>query len=45
MQRYEALRTGVRLMGETEYLFVEAGGFDARRGPAWRPQLYVLKRK
>lgn len=32
-------------VGDTEYLFVEAGGFDARNATDWRPQLYVMTPK
>jgi len=45
LDRYQALRMELVPLDGTEYLLVEAGGFDARRGPDWRPQLLVLTRK
>ena len=44
LNRYEALRMTVRPYGNDEYLFIEAGGFDSRNGPDWRPVLSVLKK-
>lgn len=45
LDRFQALKMQhVRLDG-SEYLLVEAGGFDPRRGPEWLPQLLVLTRK
>ncbi len=43
--RREALEMTVREIDGETYLFVEAGGFDARHGPDWKPPLYVLRRE
>jgi hypothetical protein len=40
----QALKMNVKTIGDTDYLFIEAGGFDAKNGPAWKPRLIVLKR-
>lgn len=44
LNRNEALRMTVKNIGGTDYLFIEAGGFEAKNGPAWKPLLIVLKR-
>ena len=44
LTRYEALRMTVRPYGNDEYLFIEAGGYNAKHGSDWRPGLSVLRR-
>lgn len=44
LTRYEALKMQIKAFGDEDYLFIEAGGFNAKNGPDWRPNLYVLKR-
>jgi hypothetical protein len=39
--RKEALKMTVK----DGYLFIEAGGFNAKNGPNWKSPLMVLKRK
>ena len=44
LDRYQALRMQVRKVGDTEYLFVESGGFSTRNKPDWKSRWYVMKR-
>lgn len=44
LTKYEALKMVIKNFDGTDFLFVEAGGFNARRGPEWKPQWYVLKK-
>ena len=44
LTRFQALKMQVRNLEGKDYLFVEAGGFDARNKPGWKPQLLVLAR-
>jgi hypothetical protein len=44
LNKYQALKMEVRKVGDTEYLFVEAGGFSTRNKPDWKSQWFVLKR-
>jgi len=41
----QALKMTPKMIDGTEYLFVEAGGFNAKHGPEWKCPLYVMKRK
>lgn len=45
LERKEALEMALREMDGELFLFIEAGGFDARHGPDWKPPLYVMKRE
>ena len=45
LDKYQALKMIPKTLEGTEYLFVEAGGFNARNKPGWKSKLYVLKRK
>lgn len=40
----QALRMTVKSIGGADYLFIEAGGFNAKSGPGWKPPLVVFKR-
>lgn len=40
----EAMNMELRKVGETEYLFIEAGGFQAKNGPAWQSPRFVMQR-
>ena len=44
LDRGQALAMTVRTLGDADYLFVEAGGFNAKNGPDWKSPLLVLKR-
>lgn len=44
LTRYQALQMQIRKIGDTEYLFVEAGGFGTRNKPGWKSLMLVLKR-
>ena len=43
LDRYQALNMRVEIAGETEYLFVESGGFSTRNKPDWKSKWYVLE--
>jgi hypothetical protein len=45
LSRYEALKMVPKKIGETDYLFIEIGGFDAKAGKEWKSPLCVLKRQ
>jgi hypothetical protein len=45
LSRYEALKMVPKKIGETDYLFIEIGGFDAKAGKDWKSPLCVLKRQ
>jgi len=44
LNRYQALKMIVKEIGDSDYLFIEAGGFSRRNKPDWKSQWYVLKR-
>ena len=44
LTRYEALKMKIKTINDENYLFIEAGGFNEKNGPDWKPNLYVLKR-
>jgi hypothetical protein len=44
LNRYQAIKMKGRKVGETEYLFVEAGGFSTRNKPDWKSRWYVMIR-
>jgi len=44
LTRYQALQMQIRKIGDTDYLFVEAGGFGNRNKPGWKSLLLVLTR-
>jgi len=44
LTRYEALKMKIKNIDGEGYLFIEAGGFSARRKPGWKSPWYVLKR-
>lgn len=39
-----ALKMTVKQIDDTDYLFIEKGGFDPRSPKGWKPPFYVLKR-
>lgn len=39
-----ALKMSVKTVGGVEYLFIESGGFDAKKGPNWKPGVIAMKR-
>ena len=41
---YQVLRMEMKTLDDSEYLFIEAGGFSTRNKPGWKPMLYVMKR-
>ena len=45
LEGYQALQIETRKFGDTEYLFIEAGGFSTRNKPEWKSTHYVLQRK
>ena len=45
LERYEVLRMLGKTVDGTDYLFIEAGGFNTRHKPGWTPSWYVLTRK
>ena len=45
LNRNQALKMTAKTIDGSDYLFVEAGGFNANGGPAWKSPLYVMKRK
>ncbi len=45
LNRYQALKMKLKKVGQTEYLFVESGGFSTRNKPDWRSRWYVLKKQ
>jgi hypothetical protein len=44
IEKLEALKMTVKTIAGTEYLFVESGNFDGRRGANWKTPLMVMKR-
>ncbi|HAS83897.1 MAG TPA: hypothetical protein DCS43_14780 [Verrucomicrobia bacterium] len=40
----QALKMSVKSIGDVDYLFVEAGGFNTKNGPRWNPPLVVFNR-
>jgi len=42
LDRYQALKMQIRKVGDTDYLFVESGGFSSRHRPDWKSRWYVL---
>ena len=45
LNRYQALQMVSAKVGESEYLFIEAGGFSTRNKPGWKSKWLVLGRK
>lgn len=45
LTRFHALRMQVKKIGDTDYLFVEAGGFSKRNKLDWKSSQLVMKRK
>ncbi len=45
LSRYEALKMKVQEFGGDEYLFIEAGGFNARHPAGWQSPWAVFKRR
>ena len=41
----QALKMTLKSIEGSDYLFIEAGGFNAQVGPNWKPALLVLKRE
>ena len=44
LTRYEALKMKLKAINNVEYLFIEAGGFNAKNKPDWKSNWYVLRR-
>ncbi len=44
LTRYEALKMKIKTINDEDYLFIEAGGFNAKHGAGWKSPWYVLKR-
>ena len=44
LTRNQALKMTVKTIGDSDYLFVEAGGFSTSNPKGWQPPLYVMKR-
>ena len=42
--RYQALKTTVKEINRSDYLFIEAGGCSTRNLVGWKPPWYVMKR-
>ena len=45
LSRNQALRMTAKSIDGTDYLFIEAGGFNVNGGPEWKSPLYVMKKK
>jgi len=45
LTRYQALKINSKTIGDTDYLFVEAGGFGTRNKPEWKSSWLVLARQ
>ena len=41
----QALKMTHKTIDGTDYLFIEAGGINAKAGPEWKSPVYVMKRK
>jgi hypothetical protein len=44
LTRYEALKMKIKTINNEVYLFIEAGGFNARNAVGWQSSWYVMKR-
>ncbi len=44
LTRYEALKMKIKTINDEDYLFIEAGGFNARNAVGWQSAWYVLKK-
>jgi hypothetical protein len=44
LNKYQALKIELGRVGDTEYLFVVAGGFTTPDNPDWKSQRFVMKR-
>jgi len=44
LARYEALAMKIKTINNEDYLFIEAGGFNARNAVGWQSSWYVMKR-
>ena len=44
LDKYQALRMKTNIVGNTEYLFIEAGGFSNRHKPDWKTKWHVFTR-
>ena len=45
LTNYQVLRMEPKTLADTDYLFVEAGGFSTRDKPGWKPTWYVMERR
>ncbi len=45
LENFHALKTDIRRIGDTEYLFVEAGGFSNRHHAGWTTPWVVFRRQ
>jgi hypothetical protein len=45
LDRYQALKMTVKTIGDSDYLFIEAGGFSEKNPVGWKTPLYVMKRQ
>ena len=44
LRKNQALKMTPKTIGDTDYLFIEAGGFHTKHGPDWKAPLFVMKR-
>jgi hypothetical protein len=44
LNQSQALKITSKTLGASEFLFIEAGGFNAKNPVGWKPQLMVLKK-
>lgn len=44
LDKYQALKMKTAIVGSTEYLFIEAGGFSNRHKPDWKTKWHVFTR-
>jgi hypothetical protein len=44
LRRNQAMKMRIETIGNTDYLFIEAGGFETRHGDQWKSPWFVLKR-
>jgi hypothetical protein len=40
----QALQMTIKNVDGSNYLFIEAGGFNTKNGPGWKPSLVVFQR-
>jgi hypothetical protein len=45
LNQYQAQKMVAKRIGDTDFLFVEVGGFSTRNKPGWKSAWYVMERK